>query len=503
MTTWNCFISHRVVDRAIALTLKEKIESLTKNKVKAFVCEQIQGGKDWRKDIVDKIIDSDFLIFIYTIEDYDWRWCLFEIGMFNYKKEIAKRDQDQEPEKFQKNALLYFKNPQIKKIISPLSDIEHYEPNSAGIAEFYKTLLNGKFTDGTLLREDLVEDKTKEELTRAVDETEEKFDQSRLIVDYYDRRITINLKPSEDKMPVQEIEESRIEVNESTRHILKLPPNTETVPWRNLYNNFSRDHQTQWLDELKEALKSVRKREKPNKVMTPFKCDNTSYIPIISRVEKLLPKEKDGEDLPTKLNVIFIPRSFSKKGFLSTLHFFLPICTVRMNWKKMSGKLTYLEEDAEGDLVVHDANDMFKELFNIRGELPDPDSQDPLTVQDCMHRIENYVVDKEKNLPKIYCDQTKLKQEIIFNCGSSKALAPLTFSHRHPSKNFRGQCILPSLMSSETRGDKRKRHSTYYLICYLNDFWPIDHENNPYHENNPRYADFQMECKEIGVPIDD
>ena len=501
--TWSCFISHRVVDRAIAKTLKKEIESLTSNSVAAYVCEENQGGKNWRNEIIGQILQSDFMIFLYTIEDYDWRWCLYEIGMFTYKQAFASKDNDRYvvENAYQKNALLYFKNPHIntKEILSPLSDIQHYEPTSEDIGKFFSELLSGKFTGGVALNQNWHKQEMRASFDKSVTRTKKRFDQSRLITDYYDKRITINMKPFDEDLQVVDIEQAEIEINKNTIDILKAPPGNTKEEWVTLYRNFSAENQSHWLDELKESVALIGDRAQPIRVMTPFKRGQESFIPVISRVEKLLPAKKEGKDTPTKLNVIFIPRSFSITEFLSTASLLLPICTVRAKWKGKSGGMEYLQLDQDGDLVVSDANQLFLEMFDILNRLPNPDGDKPATMPALMYRIKRYIVDPEVNLRKILHDQATAIDEMVFKCGQFEAKAPLPFNARHPSPIFRNRSLLPFLIRREVRGAEDKQHSTFHSIAFLKDFWPLDHEENPYNEENSQYATIREEVEGIDL----
>lgn len=51
--------------------------------VDCFISEDIERGTDWRKEIAEKLSNSDFLVLVFTDPEEDWKWCLYETGFFD------------------------------------------------------------------------------------------------------------------------------------------------------------------------------------------------------------------------------------------------------------------------------------------------------------------------------------------------------------------------------------------------------------------------------------
>src|SRR4051794_34541303 len=85
-TPTKIFLSYKSsdpTDRASASKIKEILEGIAPEAVKVFVSdENINAGKNWRKEIEKNILCSDYLIFLYTDRFAHWEWCHFEAGLF-------------------------------------------------------------------------------------------------------------------------------------------------------------------------------------------------------------------------------------------------------------------------------------------------------------------------------------------------------------------------------------------------------------------------------------
>lgn len=54
-----------------------------------MVCEDIPGGAEWRKWMIDNTAKADFLIFVHTNAEHNWTWCASEISQFDgYKRAL-------------------------------------------------------------------------------------------------------------------------------------------------------------------------------------------------------------------------------------------------------------------------------------------------------------------------------------------------------------------------------------------------------------------------------
>jgi hypothetical protein len=81
------FISHKHDDHALAMTVRDVLEGLTRDpdrpKVECFVSgADISAGTDWDRRIRRELARSHLLVLLFTNPSRNWDWCLFETGLF-------------------------------------------------------------------------------------------------------------------------------------------------------------------------------------------------------------------------------------------------------------------------------------------------------------------------------------------------------------------------------------------------------------------------------------
>ena len=79
------FVSHRHEDSPIAEGLKSLLEPWGAGRLQLFLSEEITPGDDWLEWIHSHLETADLLLFLYTVEDARWDWCLYETGLFEGK----------------------------------------------------------------------------------------------------------------------------------------------------------------------------------------------------------------------------------------------------------------------------------------------------------------------------------------------------------------------------------------------------------------------------------
>ena len=69
-------ISHRAEDRFLAGLIKSQLKYLssldTLDLIECMVCEDIPGGAEWRKWMIDNTAKADCLIFVHTNAEHNW-----------------------------------------------------------------------------------------------------------------------------------------------------------------------------------------------------------------------------------------------------------------------------------------------------------------------------------------------------------------------------------------------------------------------------------------------
>ena len=88
------FISHKHEDHALAVDVKDAIESLNREVIDCFVSDvDITAGMDWRREIRSALARSHMLLLLFTAPSKNWDWCLFETGLYTRfdKAEVQSR----------------------------------------------------------------------------------------------------------------------------------------------------------------------------------------------------------------------------------------------------------------------------------------------------------------------------------------------------------------------------------------------------------------------------
>lgn len=468
------FISHRSEDRALATTVSSVLKMLGEGRVETFVCSSIPGGVEWRDWIDEKIGDSDIMLFLYTEESFDWQWCFYEIGLFR------------QPKSPNSQPIICIHNHSISSsnLPSPLEKYQAYLATKDGLKKFLSDLLyEGEFTKPERINERLFSD---DRFETGVEDLCKAFKPSKIETDFYARRASFELQPLKPGERGEIDCEIKITSDFFTMKEILLSAENHTY-WRNLYEKFKTEGQFAWLDQIKETFESIRKKRIPTYVMTPFKTyENRKFIPVLSRVEKI-PSEDGMTDIPLKLYVIFIPcsdleekcgfvdsgRASDPKFLLEIWKTVLPTSVIRVKWKKKSTPIRYLKEDLLDAPIVYAINPSFADLYNFHyQDFPDPDGERPLTSEDLLKLVEEFITGGKTYVDKIIDDQSRISQDIIFKGSNAYAKVPLTLNDRHPS--YPNSSFLPCLVSKNTAGDISGPHITYLGVIYVRGDWAVE-----------------------------
>ncbi len=189
---------------------------------------------------------------------------------------------------------------------------------------------------------------------------------------------------------------------------------------------------------------------------------------------------------------INVPRDMSElterrrpEGFIKGWDVMLPTSVIQIKWKKRAERFKYLPTDMVDteQPIVRDANDEFKNIFCINQNTHFP-SQGPnkVTYKMLMDSIEPFVTDD--NLHAFNEDQARLTESLIFGSTMTSAEVPLRMDDNHPNVNIRGKVYLPCLLAKHVVGDSDKAHTTYYIISFVERFWPHDDPDGPRQQAN-------------------
>jgi hypothetical protein len=131
---------------------------------------------------------------------------------------------------------------------------------------------------------------------------------------------------------------------------------------------------------------------------------------------------------------------------------------------------------------VVEMNDKCLQLYNLRRDEFE-DENKSWTADKLVNRLSKYKLVEEGDMNKLLKDQERVIDDLLLKGFiHSEAWIPLKFTDNHPY--VRNECHLPVIVSSQTEGDTSGRHETYLLVAYIKDFWPPDHDDNPYNKKD-------------------
>lgn len=208
--------------------------------------------------------------------------------------------------------------------------------------------------------------------------------------------------------------------------------------------------------------------EIPDKLKVAIRDEDKALMKAFSRV--LFRLETDPPDRPPVLRKYI--EDFSPENVLGSWITFVPWSVVRIHWRKRYRKNQYRVEDMLEEPIVCTANEPFKQLFDLQ-DIPQSNktNQERLTSADLLNHVKDYV--DSDHMEKFIADQQRLTQRVVFEERNATATVPLQFNARHES--FKNRVFLPCLVGSRTEGSTHVPHTTYLLVVYIEDFWPIDY----------------------------
>lgn len=477
---YHVFISHKTEDHSIARTLKSALEVLSEFKLKIHLSEEMPHGVDWRSWIEKSLIRSDKLIFLYTSteSERDWRWCVYEIGMFHGNRISKKKICDTEDNK-DSNAhdVLCIKHPDISNPPTPIENIQVCDADEPGIRKLFDQLISHKcqFSEKPLVsRPD--PDRFDEEVNKVVSSFNPPVK-----TEFFEKRLIITLSKIEGKeIKEQDLANSDLSGNPDTMAFLRLPQ--EGAKWERLYNIFKAKGEHVWMDQISKSIEHIKKQLDLIDVLQTFTAPSGEiYIPIVTRVERFqFIKNEKVTIIPKQMSVIFTPMPVVSSPPYSLQDMteltgkwtnYPPTSVVRIKWKGRSGKF-YDEKDMIEEPVVCAANTEFAKLWDFTYDdyFPNPDDEPHrrLTDPNLFDFIEGYI--DQKDLDEFMKDQVRLGERIIFQNKDDFAKVPLRFNEHHRWDHYKNKSYLPYLISKHLIGDVSGPHEMYLLVCYIRGF---------------------------------
>ena len=497
MAQASIFLSYRSEDQAVAEAIKRGIQDLAQGKVEIHLAAQMLGGAEWRKWIESSITKSSGLLFLYTDKHADWKWCMYEIGMFRGIQGIRASGVPPNAEGERLTGIACIMDADIPEDELPpqLRDLQVYRATEAGILKLFEELLyRGAFTDKKPLR-DIPPDRAErqrldQQMNNIVEQTVRSF---RHRTTFFCYRLEFSLCNRSDVEP--ELLPSDEWTVSGTREALDiLGMRGQTERWSRLYQRLKAEgtDSVAWLDDLRREIREIESRQDDtidNPVLRPFQSNaGRVHIPVVSRTETFRkrhpgPSVSPGEDglrvIPSKVFVILVPVDERLMGFRNLGDFFAretctvypPTSVVRVRWRRKSSADKYAPDDMDGVPVISAGNPKFRQLFNHTGSVPDPNGPFAWTVRALLARVKDFVDDEV--MQRLEDDQKRVTENILLLEGDDRASAPLQILSRpkaggeqvHP--NFAGRSFLPHLLAKQRVGNVAGPHEQYLLVSYI------------------------------------
>jgi hypothetical protein len=86
---YSVFVSHKANDEGVTNLLIDLLARHTEH-VDFIISENIEKGKDWRRDIADALSRANFLVLLFTDPNENWGWCFYESGYFDALSQVLK-----------------------------------------------------------------------------------------------------------------------------------------------------------------------------------------------------------------------------------------------------------------------------------------------------------------------------------------------------------------------------------------------------------------------------
>jgi len=93
-----------------------------------------------------------------------------------------------------------------------------------------------------------------------------------------------------------------------------------------------------------------------------------------------------------------------------------------------------------------------------------------------MNMLGKYISDENKKWFEL--DQNRVFDALFLKNTPARAIIPIEFNQtgnkQHPRESFRDKVFLPILVGKKVVGVNSSQHTTYYLILFVEDFFPFD-----------------------------
>ena len=269
LTPFTIFLSHRQEDRDIAVHLRRVLEGYTHRRLKIVFADVLQGGTDWRHSVVNLIQNANMFLFLYTSSTSDWRWCMYEAGLFRG----SGKDLFKGPDKEKIQVALV---PEGVSLPSPISDFQVVTSDTRSLVHFLTDLFGTDRYTG--MREAIAPEiaSNQELLNQIADEISKVLFPE--FTTFHARALTIRCRKAEIKEHEGIPDNAFVDGDASSLEIMGILPGKST--WSGVKGRSQND--PTWMTELDNAVRTVISGRVPRQIESKLESpDGRLFAPIL------------------------------------------------------------------------------------------------------------------------------------------------------------------------------------------------------------------------------
>jgi hypothetical protein len=268
MSEYRVFISHKNIDKACAVGVKNALNQFSGDLEFFISGDDIAAGEDWRLRVRSELKKSDLLMLLFTEPTRDWDWCLYEAGLF------SSLDSDE----FESVVCIY---PPDGDPPDPLVAHQGVPANMEAVTQFIRQFITT--TEITHRERPLNANITDDQIARAADAICTQFGAT--IQPYYTcHRVFVDL-PADLGDAKSIPSQSKIEATDGTMALFGRLAGTKT--WGDLVQE-QIEKSAPWIDELNAVFADACAGRVPGVTTHTFRAHDGARIfrPELYRVDK-------------------------------------------------------------------------------------------------------------------------------------------------------------------------------------------------------------------------
>ena len=299
------FLSHKMIGDT-AEKFAEIIRGFSGKQIAVFTAaDSLYGGREIKETVADKLDQSDLVVLLYMTEKEDWKWCLFEVGVFsglNYsaaqKRPIVclhpPKTTNPDPIRDKKSVTVNAPSKTVRNGTGEAQKAFVIEQNKTLISDFLKPLMNGELIPGGPKLGDYGDNALADPAYRIA----ELFAQTDLVPRFAEPKLVLTF--NDDELPT--VGDDRFKIRDEVK-VRAYPTGT----LRELFGIADDDDEAEWIKikdvlikkgdrykdryverEITRSMLEAARKEVGLPVASLFRaCNDSIYRPIIYRVDDL------------------------------------------------------------------------------------------------------------------------------------------------------------------------------------------------------------------------